>query len=275
MATDFPDCDRNRRIQDFPEVRLSADEAEQLSRDDLADVLELARHSGFIAPTSVSAQSGDLAASDHEPLVFEQPTLVVKEVFGIAFGAMQGFAHMLEAEGEVRGLIGPREASRLWSRHLVNSAAVLKFLPRRGSVLDIGSGAGFPGMVIAICRPDLEVFLLEPMLRRCEWLSDVITELDLDNVHVIQGRAEELRGKLKADVVTARAVANMTKLVRITTRLIAPRGQLIALKGRRAQEEVDAASVELRKHHLKATVHQVPSIMEDESTYVVSCQRIK
>ncbi|PID98173.1 MAG: 16S rRNA (guanine(527)-N(7))-methyltransferase RsmG [Actinobacteria bacterium] len=187
---------------------------------------------------------------------------------------MEAFAAMLEDEGELRGLIGPRELPRLWSRHLVNSAAVLDFLPRKGQVLDIGSGAGFPGIVIAITRPNLDVHLAEPMQRRCDWLADVVDELGLDNVTIHQARAEELRGKGKAQVVTSRAVANMAKLIRLTSKLIAPRGSLVALKGRRAPLEVDEAATELKRHHLRADIHEVPSIMEDDSTFVVVCRRI-
>lgn len=210
-----------------------------------------------------------------DPFTPEQPTPKVREFFGSAFTDVEHFVHMLEEEGELRGLVGPREMERLWSRHAVNSAALLEFLPRSGHVLDIGSGAGFPGIVIAICRPDLDVHLAEPMQRRCEWLFDVVEEIALDNVTVHQARAEELRGKGKADVVTARAVANMSKLVRMSSKLIAPGGSLLALKGRRASVEVTEAAAELKRHHLNATVHEVPSIMEDESTFIVECQRVR
>lgn len=207
-------------------------------------------------------------------VVLEQPTDAVRELFGLSFPDVEAFARMLEEEGELRGLIGPRELPRLWSRHIVNSAAILGFLPPKGRVLDIGSGAGFPGIVVAIARPDLEVILAEPMLRRCEWLADVVDVVGLDNVTIVQARAEELRGKGKAEVVTARAVANMSKLVRMTSKLIAPKGRLVALKGRRAAIEIEEAGTELKRHHLKATVHEVPSVMEDEGTYVVVCTRI-
>jgi 16S rRNA (guanine527-N7)-methyltransferase len=191
----------------------------------------------------------------------------------LGFPAIEEFARMLREEGELRGVIGPHEVPRLWSRHLVNSAAVLDFVPRKGQVLDIGSGAGFPGIVVAACRPSVEVTLAEPMERRCEWLIDVVEAVGLDNVRIVRARAEELRGKMKADVVTARAVANMSKLVRMTTRLIAPGGALVALKGRRAALEVEDAAVELRRHHLVARIHEVASPMEEESTYVVVCRR--
>ena len=227
------------------------------------------------------AQNPDAAEFDAESTagtrgehVLEEPGTGVAELFGLSFPAVQEFARMLAEEGELRGLIGPRELPRLWSRHIVNSAAVLDFLPRKGQVLDVGSGAGFPGVIIAIARPDLDVHLAEPMQRRCEWLADVVAALDLDNVTIHQARAEELRGKGKADVVTARAVANMSKLIRLTSKLIAPHGRLVALKGRRAPLEVEEAAAELKRHHLGAQVHEVPSIMEDDSTYVVVCHRV-
>lgn len=210
-----------------------------------------------------------------DPFVPERPTPEVERFFGPAFADVEEFVRMLEEEGEIRGLVGPREMPRLWSRHAVNSAAVLPFLPRTGQVLDIGSGAGLPGIIIAICRPDLDVHLAEPMQRRCDWLADVVDNLGLDNVTIHQARAEELRGKGRADVITARAVANMSKLIRMTTKLIAPGGSLVALKGRRAAIEVEDAAKELKSHHLEATIHEVPSIMEDESTYVVVCKRTK
>ncbi|QWW20775.1 16S rRNA (guanine(527)-N(7))-methyltransferase RsmG [Schaalia sp. 19OD2882] len=206
--------------------------------------------------------------------MLESPTDAVRKLFGPSFADVEEFAHMLEEEGELRGLIGPRELPRLWSRHIVNSAAILDFLPRKGVVLDVGSGAGLPGIIVAITRPELDVHLAEPMQRRCEWLSDVVDALGLDNVMIHHARAEELRGKGKANVVTARAVANMSKLVRITSKLIAPGGRMVALKGRRAPIEVEDAAAELRRHHLKATVHEVPSVMEDEATYVVVCTRV-
>ena len=212
-----------------------------------------------------------------DPFVPEEPTDEVRSFLGPSFSDVAEYARMLEEEGEIRGLLGPRDMERIWSRHIVNSAAVLEFMPgKRGrQVLDVGSGSGLAGIVIAACRPDLDVHLAEPMARRVEWLMDVGGDLGLDNVTIHQARAEELRGKGKADVVTARAVANMSKLVRMTSKLIAPGGALVALKGRRAPIEVEEASGELRRHHLRAQIHEVPSIMEEESTYVVVCTRIR
>lgn len=203
-------------------------------------------------------------------LIVEEPNAAAVELFGVAYSAMSHFAQMLIDEGELRGLIGPRELPRLWSRHLVNSAAIVDFVPSRAQMLDVGSGAGFPGLVAAIMRPDVDVHLVEPMQRRVEWLLDVVAELGLDNVTVHHKRAEELHGQGKADVVTSRAVANLRKLLPLTMPLVRSGGSLVALKGRKAADEVDEARKLFKKFHVaSARVHEVPSVMEDESTMVV------
>ncbi|MDO5728408.1 MAG: 16S rRNA (guanine(527)-N(7))-methyltransferase RsmG [Actinomycetaceae bacterium] len=212
------------------------------------------------------------AASDKQQV--EVPNEAVRELFGPSFGAIEHFASMLTEEGELRGLIGPRELPRLWSRHIVNSAAVLDFIPRRVQVLDIGSGAGFPGVVVAIARPDLDVHLVEPMVRRCEWLADVIDELALDNVTIHQARAEELHGRGQSDVVTSRAVAHLKKLTRLTMPLVRPGGTLLALKGRKAAEEVSESRRLFRRFEIDTVdIHEVASVMEDESTRVVEMRK--
>ena len=186
----------------------------------------------------------------------ERPTDEARELFGIAFAGAERFAEMLAAEGELRGLVGPRELPRLWTRHIVNSAAVVPFLPARGTVADVGSGAGFPGIVVALLRPDLEVALIEIMERRMDWLGDVINELDLDNVTLQRARTEDVKERF--DAVTARAVANLTKLVRLTAPLLRQGGSLLALKGARAEVEVEAARHVVRKAGLKpAVIHEV------------------
>ena len=186
----------------------------------------------------------------------ERPTDEARELFGIAFAGAERFAEMLAAEGELRGLVGPRELPRLWTRHIVNSAAVVPFLPARGTVADVGSGAGFPGIVVALLRPDLEVALIEIMERRIDWLDDVVDELDLDNVTLRRARAEDVKERF--DVVTARAVANLTKLVRLTAPLLRQGGSLLALKGARAEAEAEAARHVVRKAGLKpAVIHEV------------------
>lgn len=160
-----------------------------------------------------------------------------RDYLGDGFARVSAFADALAAEGVLRGLIGPRELPRLWERHLLNSAALLPYLPSAGTVIDVGSGAGLPGVVIACARPDLHVVLVEPMERRALWLTDISASLGLASVEVVQRRAEELHGRLSADVVTARAVAPMDRLLTWCFPLVGNSGALLAMKGSRAQEE--------------------------------------
>ncbi len=181
---------------------------------------------------------------------------------------------MLADEGELRGLIGPREVPRLWRRHILNSAAVGSLLPASGTVADVGSGAGLPGIVLAIMRPDLEFDLIEPMERRADWLAEVIEALDLDNVTIHQVRAEELHKKRTYDVVTARAVAGMDKLLRFTVPLIGAGGRLLALKGRRVYEEIEDAKYVLKKFRAEVVaVHEIDVLGDGDVTFVAEVQR--
>lgn len=208
-----------------------------------------------------------------ESCVVEEPSEEVRELFGVAFSGAEHFAHMLQDQGELRGLVGPREMPRLWTRHIVNSAAVVPFLPGRGTVADVGSGAGFPGVVVALLRPDLDVTLIETMERRVDWLSDVVSELDLDNVQIVRARAEEVRERY--DVVTARAVANLSRLVRLTAPLLRQGGSLLALKGARAEAEVEDARYVIKKAKLEpAVIHEVLT-PGDELTKIVEVRRPK
>jgi len=138
--------------------------------------------------------------------------------------------------------VGPREVARLWERHLLNSAAAVPFLPDEGRIVDLGSGAGLPGIVVAAMRPQAEVVLLEPMERRTDWLTEVAVNLGLANVVVMRGRAEEVRGRLAAQAVTARAVAPLHRLYGWALPLLEQGGVMIALKGGRAADEVAAAA---------------------------------
>ena len=152
------------------------------------------------------------------------------------------YAELLATEGVVRGLIGPREAPRLWERHLLNCAVLADLVPDSASVADVGSGAGLPGLVLAIARPDLRLTLVEPLLRRTRFLDEVVEELGLQaQVEVVRGRAEELGGTRTFDVVTARAVAPLERLARWCLPLVEPSGELIAMKGASAWAEVEAA----------------------------------
>ena len=167
------------------------------------------------------------------------PPAEAVEVFGEQLALARRYADLLATTGIAHGLVGPREAERLWERHLVNCAVMESLLPGGTSVVDIGSGAGLPGIVLAIVRPDLQVHLVEPLLRRTTWLGTALEELALDNVTVHRGRAEEM--SLLAPVVTARAVASLDKLVRWSFPLLEPGGRLLALKGAAAQRELDDA----------------------------------
>jgi 16S rRNA (guanine527-N7)-methyltransferase len=171
----------------------------------------------------------------------------VETYLGAGYPAVAAFHTMLTDEGVLRGLIGPREVDRLWERHLLNSAALVPYLPTTGKLVDVGSGAGLPGVVLAAMLPDVEVVLVEPMERRVDWLTEVVARLGLTNVVVRRGRAEEFHGAIEADAVTARAVAPLDRLARWTLPLLAPGGVLVALKGRQATAEVEAARHVIRK----------------------------
>ncbi|WP_092557993.1 16S rRNA (guanine(527)-N(7))-methyltransferase RsmG [Actinoplanes derwentensis] len=161
------------------------------------------------------------------------------EIFGERLELAERFVSLLATDGVVRGLIGPREAPRLWERHLVNCGVMGSLIPSGASVIDVGSGAGLPGLVLAISRPDLVITLVEPLARRTVFLDEAVASLELDNVTVVRGRAEEvdLPG---ADVVTARAVAALDKLAGWCLPLASVGGRLLAMKGSSAAEEIAA-----------------------------------
>jgi 16S rRNA (guanine527-N7)-methyltransferase len=175
-------------------------------------------------------------------------------VFGVALAQADRYAELLSTEGVARGLIGPRETGRLWDRHLLNCAVVAELLPEQGRLVDIGSGAGLPGIVLAMVRPSLEVVLLEPLLRRSVFLEECVAALNLSNVTVVRARAEEkAAAHIKADVATARAVAPLDRLVGWAVRLLRPGGQLLAIKGQSAAAEVDAARAVLSRLGVQST----------------------
>lgn len=200
-----------------------------------------------------------------------EPTLDdLARLFGDGWSGVRRFHELLGAQGELRGLIGPRELPRLWSRHLVNSAAVVPYLPVAGAAVDVGTGAGLPGVVVALMRPHLSVHLVEPMQRRVAWLEEVRAELGLTNVTIHACRAEELHGRLTAQAVTARAVAELSRLARWSLPLLAPGGRLVVLKGRRAREEVLAAERTLRRlGAADVRLHEVDLLRLGEPTTVV------
>jgi 16S rRNA (guanine527-N7)-methyltransferase len=167
---------------------------------------------------------------------------VARNLFGAGYPAARAYAEILATDGIARGLVGPREAGRIWERHLLNSVVLAGLVAPGVRVVDLGSGAGLPGLPIALARPDLEIVLLEPLLRRTRFLDEVVDRLDLgERVSVHRGRAEEGRRLLTpADVVVSRAVAPMERLVPWSLGLLRPGGQMLAVKGDRAEEEFAA-----------------------------------
>jgi len=170
------------------------------------------------------------------------PPAAAAGVFGDALEQARLYRELLATDGGTRGLIGPRETERLWDRHLLNCAVVAELLPERGVLVDIGSGAGLPGVVLAMLRPSLDVILLEPLLRRSVFLEECVATLRLSNATVVRARAEDkAAAHIKADIATARAVAPLDRLVGWAARLLRPGGELLAIKGQSAEEEIEAA----------------------------------
>jgi 16S rRNA (guanine527-N7)-methyltransferase len=167
---------------------------------------------------------------------------VARGVFLDALPLAERYAGLLATEGTLRGLIGPREVPRLWERHLVNCALVADLIDPGVTVCDIGSGAGLPGLVLAIRRPDLAVTLVEPLLRRTTFLDEVVAGLGLGNVEVVRARAAALHGTRTFDVVTSRAVAPMDRLAEWSLPLVRAGGTFLAMKGSSVQAELDSAA---------------------------------
>lgn len=200
-----------------------------------------------------------------DPIVESEPA-VAAELFGDRIDLARQFTAALTAEGELRGLIGPLELPRLWTRHILNSAVAAPLF--YGSVADVGSGAGLPGLVLAIARPDVQWTLIEPMDRRVTWLNEQVDALGLDNVRVMRARAEDVG--VEFDVVTARAVSAMRTLVPITAPLVKDGGELILLKGHNVPAEIDAAAKVLKKHKVTdVTVEVLGEDLLTETTRVV------
>lgn len=167
---------------------------------------------------------------------------MARGVFSDALTRAEEYAALLATEGTLRGLIGPREVPRLWERHLVNCALVTDLVGDGAAVCDIGSGAGLPGIVMAIRRPDLAVTLVEPLLRRTTFLDEVVDRLGLANVEVVRSRADALHGRRTFDVVTSRAVAPMDRLAGWSLPLVRSGGLFLAMKGSSVQAELDSAA---------------------------------
>ncbi len=197
-----------------------------------------------------------------------EPAVAV-DVFGDRVGLARRFTSALGEHGEERGLIGPLEPPRLWSRHILNSAIIAPLFPV-GRVADVGSGAGLPGLVLAIARPDVQWVLIEPMERRVAWLNEQAVQLELDNAEVVRARAEDWKGGATFDAVTARAVSALRTLVPLTAPLVRDGGELILLKGASAENEIAAAEKQLRKFRVAdARVEIVGDGILDEPSRVI------
>ncbi|HTX81071.1 MAG TPA: 16S rRNA (guanine(527)-N(7))-methyltransferase RsmG [Streptosporangiaceae bacterium] len=163
------------------------------------------------------------------------------EMFGDSLPKAEKYAQLLTSIGVERGVVGPAEMDRIWDRHLLNSGAVARLVPAKCSLVDVGSGAGLPGIVLAMLLPGATVTLLEPMARRVEFLQQTVADLQLANVEVVRGRAEDLAGQLAGDVITARAVAPLDKLAGLCLGLARPGGRVLAIKGSNADAELAKA----------------------------------
>lgn len=174
----------------------------------------------------------------------------VAKLFGERSATVQRYAYLLSTTGVQRGLLGPGEAPRIWERHILNCGVIAPHVSTAKHLLDVGSGAGLPGIVLAIARQDLKVTLIESQLRRANFLAEVVTDLGLENVEICRSRAEDCAKKLAGDVVTARAVAPLGRLVDWCLPLVCSGGRLLAIKGESAQIELHAARQTLRKHKI-------------------------
>jgi 16S rRNA (guanine527-N7)-methyltransferase len=187
------------------------------------------------------------------PLVMFQPDAMTvpagaDAVFGAELGRAVAYAEILATRGVEWGVIGPREVPRLWDRHLMNCAVVADLVDDRcGTLADIGSGAGLPGIVLSLLLPSVRVTLVEPLERRARFLTECVSELELTNASVLRGRAEDVAGQVAADVVTARAVAPLDRLAPLAVGLARRRGMVLAIKGSGAAEELEQAGPVLRR----------------------------
>ena len=214
-------------------------------------------------PSSVMAD-----VSRETPVIEAEPTSVVDAVFCARADLARRYTAALAAHGEERGLIGPLELPRLWSRHVLNCAVAAPLFS--GRVGDVGSGAGLPGLVLAIARPDVEWVLIETMERRVAWLSEQVSDLGLANVEIVRTRAEEWNRGASLDAVTARAVSAFRTLIPLTAPLARDGGELILLKGANAEAEIAAAEKSIRRFRLSdVRVETVGGALLPEPTRVI------
>lgn len=207
--------------------------------------------------------------SDEQRLELEAEPAAASELAGEQIEVLRAFTNTLAEKGELLGLIGPLELPRLWTRHVLNSAIMAPLLQEGQRVADIGTGGGMPGLVLAIVRPDVQFRLIEPMERRCAWLNEQIEAFGLTNAEVLRGRAEEYHDAFEVDVVTARAVTALRKLVPITAPLLRDGGEMIFLKGTGVDAEIEAAKKQLSKFKMRRpSVEILGEGILDETTRV-------
>jgi 16S rRNA (guanine527-N7)-methyltransferase len=225
---------------------------------------------------NTSGQSSTTESSGVPSSVDSEPSTAAAVLFGDRLTAARRYAELLADTGVTHGLIGPREGERVWRRHVLNCAVLTELIEPNARLLDVGSGAGLPGIPLALARPDLEIVLLEPMSRRVDWLNGVVRQLDLP-VTVVRGRAEEAAVRREwagADVVTARAVAPLAKLAGWALPLLRPGGRLLAVKGASASDEVTRDHVAVRDFGgLPPRVVQCGGTHVDPPTTVVVVER--
>jgi len=199
------------------------------------------------APTPFGADAGSVSRETSSRRGPAADEAAARQVFGERLDVALAYADLLATAGVQRGLIGPREVPRLWDRHLLNCAVVADLFQPRTSVADVGSGAGLPGLVLAITRPDLRLVLIEPLLRRATFLTEAIGSLGLANVEVVRSRAEDMPAGTAFDYVTARAVAPLARLVEWCAPLVRRGGELMLMKGATAERELAESSAVLSR----------------------------
>ncbi|MFW0155850.1 16S rRNA (guanine(527)-N(7))-methyltransferase RsmG [Rothia sp. P6271] len=196
--------------------------------------------------------------------------IAAEKIFGQRLSLAQRYVEHLATSGIERGLIGPREVPRLWGRHVLNCAVVQEYIKKDASIADVGSGAGLPGLCLAIARPDLDITLIEPLERRVIWLDEVVEDLGLGNVTILRSRAEQAIGMVDVEYVTARAVSALVGLVDITLPILRGTGELLAIKGRSAGEEIAKAQKKLNKYGARTVeVLSAGEGLLDEPTTIV------
>jgi 16S rRNA (guanine527-N7)-methyltransferase len=201
-----------------------------------------------------------------------EPATLAREIYGAQFPSLNRYVDILRSTGVEWGLLGPREAGRLWERHILNSAALTGMIAAARTVADVGSGAGLPGIPLALLRPDLQVTLIEPLLRRSTFLSETVDELGIGNrVEIVRSRAEDHHQTY--DVVAARALAPLGRLIGWCNPLRSPDGVILALKGGSAADELLAAGAELSAAHLNAEVVKAWAHPNAEPATVVRLSR--